>query len=172
MNGAGRPASAALKHNQAKHSRPYPRPLSRPYFRPISGYFPRSNSRPVPRPLSVSSHREVCAHDSPFVLSIKLLPIFFLSCPHPAVNKREYFPMPSLGVRHARRSHPVPRGAFWHRVCPWITCAWNDMAFVYVCHVWNSKLFSLGYVSTPVTGACPVTTDLIVRVHVRTTTTI
>ena len=41
-----------------------------------------------------------------------------------------------------------------------------------VYHLWFVCVYSLGYSSAPqVTGACPVTTDLIMRVNARTTTT-
>ena len=40
-----------------------------------------------------------------------------------------------------------------------------------VYHLWFVFFFSGVFLSSRVTGACPVTTDLIARVNVRTTTT-
>ena len=37
-------------------------------------------------------------------------------------------------------------------------------------HIWFCLCFFQGYFSIPVTGACPVTTDLTMRANVRTTT--
>ena len=47
---------------------------------------------------------------SPFVPSTKWLSTF-PSGTQPAANKREPFPMPSLCLRPAKRTHPVPYGA-------------------------------------------------------------
>ena len=117
--------------------------------------------RPVLRSLPVSSHREIVY--APFVLPTEWLPTF-PSCLHPAENKREPFPMPPLHLRPARRPHPV------RRVPPDILY----MIIVHMTYVPHLEYFIFfpRYFSTKMTGACPVTTDLIVRVHVRTATTI
>ena len=74
---------------------------------------------------------------SPFVLSTKGSPAF-PPHPHPVVNKREPFPMPSLHLRAARRPHPAPRGAFGTARAPLDILY---MIIVYVCHVWNALFF-------------------------------
>ena len=68
--------------------------------------------------------------------------------------------------------------AHWHHgYCRQNSAQVIDSAVIYACtafgtyHLWLGCVFPLGYSSAPVTGDCPVTTDLIMRVNVRTTTT-
>ena len=49
----------------------------------------------------------------------------------------------------------------------------NWSAVIYACTTFGLCVFVPGvFLSSRVTGACPVTTDLIMRVNVRTTTTV
>ena len=112
VDGAGGSASAAIKHSKAKHSRPYPWPLSQQCSRPFSRLFHRSMSRPV---FSIPSRlvppvNRILYSPHTFVLSRKWLPTF-PACRHPAVNKREPVSIPSLRLRPARRLHSIPRAA-------------------------------------------------------------
>ena len=49
-----------------------------------------------------------------------------------------------------------------------MSCISSDIC---VYHLWFVFFFSGVFLSSRLTGACPVTTDLIMRVNVRTTTT-
>ena len=80
----------------------------------IPGHFPhnildRCPDR-FPDPFPSRPTGKSCIVLSSFVLSTKLIPTFS-SCPHPAVNQWEPFPIPSHRLRPARRPRLIPRGA-------------------------------------------------------------
>ena len=114
-----RPGSGPIPDLFPTHSRPIPDlfPTRSPIISrtaeklfPYRTVPPKIGSRPVPYRQRIVSSRPIP--------STKWFPTF-PSHSRPAVNRREHFPVPPLGktqknfrLRRAKRSHPVPRGAF------------------------------------------------------------